>query len=164
LTPTASGFALTDSIGPLGTDHLSNIERVVFSDRATALDIDGHAGQVYRLYQVFDRAPDLAGEGFWIAALDGGTALSEAAGYFVASPEYAHLFGTAPTAVELVAALYRNVLHREPEAAGLAFWNAAIGGHHASAADALLAFTESAEHKAQVLPEIAHGIDFILFA
>jgi hypothetical protein len=35
--------------------------------RAVALDVDGAAGQAYRLYQAaFDRAPDKNGLGYWI--------------------------------------------------------------------------------------------------
>jgi serralysin len=54
-----------------GTDTLHAVERAQFDDLWVGFDIQGHAGQAYRLYQAaFDRAPDLSGLGFQINALD----------------------------------------------------------------------------------------------
>ena len=67
----SSGFgyvfvAAVDGTG--GFDTLLNIERLRFTDATLAFDTAGNAGQTYRLYQAaFNRTPDLAGLGGWIA-------------------------------------------------------------------------------------------------
>ena len=77
------GFAsgtINDNISLEGLDILTGISRLSFSDINIALDITLNPGVAYRLYKAaFDRAPDLAGLGFWIKALDNGeTALKMA--------------------------------------------------------------------------------------
>src|ERR1700730_43745 len=43
-----------------GVDTLNDVERLQFSDGVVAFDIQGNAGNAYRLYQAaFDRTPDL---------------------------------------------------------------------------------------------------------
>jgi hypothetical protein len=45
-----------------GVDKLVDVERLSFSDTMLAFDIEGNAGQAYRLYQAaFDRIPDKPG-------------------------------------------------------------------------------------------------------
>jgi len=86
-----------------GTVTATGFERVNFSDGSLALDINGDAGQAYRLYQAaLDRTPDAVGLGYWISALDGGTSLNTAAADFIASSEFQQLYGTTfPIALSL---------------------------------------------------------------
>lgn len=143
-------------------DTLTNIERVQFSDVTLAFDINGTAGQAYRLYQAaFDRTPDEAGLGYWIKALDQGMPLDQAAAGFVGSQEFTNLYGANPSDSQFVNALYQNVLHRAGDAGGVDFWMAAIEQHGETRAQVLGSFSESAENQAQVIGSIQHGIEFL---
>jgi hypothetical protein len=145
-------------------DLLTGIERIQFSDHALALDIDGHGGQAYRLYQAaFNRAPDNAGLGFWIAALDRGMSLQAAAGGFIASPEFQQKYGSNPSDADYVSQLYRNVLHRDGDASGTAFWLDALHNGH-SRAEVLAFFSESPENQAALIGQIGNGVAYTPYA
>lgn len=141
-------------------DTLTNIERLQFNDGAYALDIEGIAGQAYRLYQAaFNRTPDTAGLGFWIAHLDKGLSLSEAANFFINSPEFSATYGAAPADTDFVTLLYKNVLHRAPDTDGNKFWMDHL--HDGlSRADALKFFSESPENHDAVAKLIGNGFGF----
>ena len=146
-----------------GRDRLLGIERLVFSDGALALDTgpDDIAGQAYRLYRAaFDRTPDEAGLGFWIAAMDGGSKLAYVAGEFVRSEEFVKQYGAAPSNAELVTRLYRNILDREPEPAGYAYWLDMLDRKLIDLPTMLAQFSESAENRDGVAELIAQGITY----
>ena len=141
-----------------GDDSLLNMERLQFSDAFLALDLDGNAGQTYRLYQAsFNRTPDFAGLGGWIAAMDAGTTPVQVATSFMASDEFKSLYGASTTDAQFVALLYANALHRAAGAADVGYWVDQLKGAQ-TRAQVLIAFSESAENKASVLPNIATGI------
>ena len=160
VTRNADGTANVQDYGKPTGDVLISVERLLFADGAVALDIDGVGGQAYRMYQsAFGRSPDYAGIGLWMSAMDDGMSLKTVAQAFVGSAEFAQRYGSAPTDAEFVNLLYNNVLHRAPEPAGNTFWL----GHLAaglSRADALLAFSESAENTAAVAQVIANGFGY----
>lgn len=157
----ASGFSVIDQAGANGHDTLVNIERIRFSDGAVALDLDGAAGQAYRLYQAaFDRAPDLGGLGYWINGLDHGLTLTQVAGEFSKSKEFIDMYGANPSDAEFIDLLYQNVLHREPESGGFAYWMEVLGKQHLQREEVLAFFSESAENQAQVIGSIENGIGF----
>ncbi|WP_445775581.1 hypothetical protein, partial [Shewanella sp.] len=55
---------------------LKNVERVEFTDKIVALDIDGISGKAYRIYQAaFARTPDNGGLKYWINTMDTGHSL-----------------------------------------------------------------------------------------
>jgi len=84
-----AGFIATDITGHDGTIQLHEVERILFPDSAIALDIDGAAGEAYRIYKAaFDRAPDLEGLGYWINATDKGAGVTGVAGGFIGSVEF----------------------------------------------------------------------------
>jgi len=148
--------------GTDGDDFLNDIERVVFSDHAVALDIDGHGGQAYRLYQAaFNRTPDQDGLGFWIAAMDKGMSLQTVAHGFAMSPEFQAMYGSAPTDAQYVSQLYQNVLHRAGDASGTSFWLDALQHGH-SRDEVLTFFSESPENQAALIGKISNGITYIL--
>ena len=121
LTRTSSGMTAASAAD--GTDALINIERLQFTDKTLAFDLDGNAGQAYRLYQAaFDRVPDQGGLGYWIDQMDSGTGLSQVATGFINSAEFKALYGNNPSNAEFVTLLYDNVLHRAPDAGGYDFW------------------------------------------
>jgi hypothetical protein len=97
----------------------------------------------------FDRAPDLAGLNFWI---DTASSAAMVARGIVESDEWTGgaMHGLSDGA--FVASLYQQVLGRDGEPSGLAFWTARLAGPEGTAlsrADVLLAFATSAEHRAQ---------------
>ena len=153
--------------GPAGgvngqdTDTLSSIERIQFVDKSIALDIDGTAGQVYRLYQAaFNRTPDLGGLGFWIAGMDhDGVSLSGVSAGFINSAEFTSVYGANPTSSQIVTRFYENVLHRAPEQGGYDYWMYQVE-HGMQVTQVLTFFSESAENQAQVIGVIQNGIEY----
>jgi len=142
---------------------LIETERVLFRDAALAFDFEGIAGQAYRLYQAaFARTPDEGGLGFWIRKLDAGAGdLQWAARGFMASAEFASKYGQPGTVSNdaFISVVYRNVLNRNPDAGGFAFWNDKIA--NGMTRDNILAnFSESTENKANVAGTINDGIWF----
>lgn len=136
---------------------LVNVERVVAADWAVAFDVQGHAGQALRLYQAaFNRAPDSAGLGFQMNALDAGWGLHDIAQNFLDSPEFLRLFGNNAADDVFVTALYANVLHRAPDAAGFAYQLNAL--HFIDRAQLLVNFSESPENQANVIGATSGGI------
>lgn len=145
-------------------DNLSNVERVQFSDKSIALDINGTAGQAYRLYQAaFGRKPDLEGLGYWIKDMDKGSSLTTVAAGFFQSPEFQKLYGANPSTTTLITNFYQNVLHRAPDQAGFDYWNNQLSKGQITAAGALASFCESTENQAQVIGSIQNGVEFKLW-
>lgn len=148
-------------------DVLTDVERLSYLDeqritRYVALDVDGNAGQAFRLYQAaLDRAPDQLGIGFWMHQLDVGASLKAVADAFVSSAEFRSLYGAAPTNAEIVAKFYANILDRAPDATGAAFWTEALDSGKATLADVLVAFSESGEHVASLVGTLQHGIGYL---
>jgi hypothetical protein len=157
----ASSFTVTDNAGAGGVDTLLNVERIRFADAAVALDIGGNGGEAYRVYQAaFNRTPDSGGVGFWISMLDRGVSLESVAAGFVKSDEWASMYGANPTNAEVVHKLYTNVLHREPDAGGAAFWTHILDTKAANLAEVLVGFSESTENQAGVIDVIGQGFSF----
>ena len=162
ITEVAGGLRVVDLLGLGSTALLSGVERLRFLDAARAYDIDGIGGQVYRIYQAaFDRVPDRDGLGFWIAKADAGMALADITAGFVASAEFAALYGAAPSNAEIVARFYQNVLQRAPDAGGQAFWIDILDRQLAGVAEVLASFSESPENKLLVDAAIGQGFEYI---
>ncbi len=144
-----------------GKDLLSNIERLDFKDVTVAFDINGSAGEAFRLYQAaFDRAPDQAGLGYWIAQLDKGMSLTTVASQFVASNEFRLMYGANPSNLSIVRDMYENVLHRAPDSAGVNYWVNVLDSRSAALPDVLVEFSESQENFAQLIGVMEQGITF----
>ncbi|PXX41515.1 DUF4214 domain-containing protein [Undibacterium pigrum] len=157
-------WTITDLVGSDGTDQLIGIERLQFKDQALALDINGTAGQMYRLYQAaFDRKPDLVGLGYWINDMDKGASLTLVAAGFFLSPEFQKLYGVAPSNATLVGNFYQNVLHRAPDQSGFDYWLNQLNTGKISAAGVLASFCDSPENQALVAASIQNGIDYTLW-
>ena len=156
------GFSVIS--GEDGYDWLSGMERIKFGDTSLAIDIDGHGGQAYRIYQAaFDRAPDQAGVGYWIDRLDDGASRTAVARGFVDSQEFINLYDVNPTDLTFVTKLYANVLHRSPDGPGFDYWIGVLG-HGADRAEVLAAFSESPENILQVVGTIGNGFEYIPWA
>lgn len=152
-------FIVTDN-ATATVDTMLGVERLQFSDKSVALDTDGNAGTLYRLYQAaFDRTPDQQGLGFWLRAMDQGKALTDVASGFLSSPEAQKLYGNLD-ATNFLTQLYANVLDRKPDAAGLA-WHLNNLNHGVSMAQTLVGFSESAENVAKLVGVMTNGVDYI---
>lgn len=162
LQKTPTGWTVNSSTD--GTDVLQNVERLKFSDTRLALDIDGNAGQSYRLYQAaFNRKPDLGGLGDWITGMDNGMPLLQVASSFIASDEFKALYGANPSTTQFVTLLYANVLHRSPETEGLSYWRGQLDNQLQSRAQVLIGFSESTENQAALIGVIGGGIEYATY-
>ncbi|HYD80380.1 MAG TPA: M10 family metallopeptidase C-terminal domain-containing protein [Paucimonas sp.] len=135
---TAAGYTLVDKTGTAGTDLLSNIERLKFSDTTIELDYSDSVQQLYIAY--FGRPADGGALTNFSAALRTCGAPTDIQGLnaayatsapirslidaFGGSAESKNLY-TGDTAA-FVTAVFRNVLARTPNADGLQFWTDAI--------------------------------------
>lgn len=147
--------------GPEGNDTLRDVERLVFADITLAFDLDGNAGQVYRLYKAaFARTPDLGGLGGWIQAMDSGTALEQVANAFVSSDEFKSLYSANDSNEAFVKALYLNALGRAPAPEETPYWVHQLSTLTMSRAQMLVQFSESPENTEAVATLIAGGIAF----
>ena len=156
---------ITDNLGRDGTDTLLGIDRLWFADKHVALDVDGNAGDLYRLYQAaFDRKPDLAGLGYWIRALDNGADINVISSGFINAPEFNAMYGAAPSVDSVLTKFYQNVLHREPEKAGYEYWLDVVTNKGVSLNAVLVAFSDSAENQAQVIGSISGGIEYMFYS
>lgn len=157
----AAGVSVIDTTGQDGADTLFNVERLQFADQAMSLDTNGVAAQAYRIYQAaFDRAPDAAGLGYWIANMEKGASLASVAQAFIDSQEFRTMYGAQPSNTDMATKFYTHVLHRAPDQAGLDYWVKALDSHAIDAATALSGFSESAENVAQLTGTISHGIGY----
>lgn len=107
---------------------------------------------------------DRPGLNYWIDQREAGLTERDLATAFLQSAEFAAAFGDPDKLSDqaLVEVLYRNVLDREGEADGIAFWTGQVAQEEFDRADLLLAFAGSGENVAgspfvETLEEIAPG-------
>ncbi|GMG85133.1 hypothetical protein LNKW23_43490 [Paralimibaculum aggregatum] len=151
-----------------GMEHVDQIKRgvpgsgaVTDPDRMIDVEVaadhlglgltEAEAQEVALLYEAGldrDGEIDLPGLNFWIDAREGAFTMTQIAQFFLDSAEFAAGFGDPDTLTdaELVDQLYFNVLGREGDADGVAFWNAAVARDDFSRADLLYAFATSVEN------------------
>ena len=161
------GFYVRDNVSNRDDwDTLAEIERLEFETpeangaNRIALDIDGNAGQAYRLYKAaFNRSPDTAGLGYWIANLDEGMSLRIVSTAFIGSAEFQALYGVDTSNNKLIELLYNNVLSRDPDADGLNYWQGQLTAG-LSHSDLLVNFSESNENQENVIALIGNGIAY----
>lgn len=153
------GYTLSANGG--GSDTLLNIERIKFDDVSVAFDIYGTGGQAYRIYQAaFNRTPDKAGLGYWIDAMDRGMSLQAVSENFVNSKEFRDIYGSDPSNADVLQRFYANVLHREPDAAGYAYWLDIMNTKQSTNAQVLAQFGESAENQAALVGVLLGGFAY----
>lgn len=104
--------------------------------------------QIMRFYRaVLDREPDAAGMAYWHRLLTTGTDLTTIADSFATSVEFEQRFGVpqGPDGDErFLDQVYRNVLDRQPDGAGLRYWRELLQAG-VPRAQIVLWFSESAE-------------------
>lgn len=100
---------------------LPRIDLLHMGDGDLHFAADGIAAQIIRLYDaILDRPPDVPGLLYYIGVMRAGASLADVAAGFLNSPEFLARFGGLSNA-DLVTALYRVALGREPDAAGFAY-------------------------------------------
>lgn len=156
-------FTYTKADGSFAGVYLDSVERIHFTDQTLAFDIDGNAGQAYRLYKAaFDRAPDKEGLGFWIGVLDKGASLGSVAEGFVGSQEFKIINGTAPSNLDLVTSLYNHVLGRAPDPEGLNFWKTLLDKQTIDSSNLLISMSESSENQIALIGQMQFGIEYVI--
>lgn len=130
-----------------------------FDDSSAVFGKENSAARILRLYQAaFGRAPDAAGLRYWMGVLEQGEPLDAIAAAFAASAEYQGLYGKTPTAEATVNNLYKNVLRREGDAAGFAYWLGVLNQGIATAPQVLASFSESPENQKGTRDATENGV------
>lgn len=114
---------------------------------------DGPAIRLYTAY--FKRDVDM-GACYWSNQIRSAKmSLLGVSNFFVNSSEFINTYGAYTTdaeepgtdAAEFVALIYANVLDRDPEAAGFAYWTRQLQSQRKSPAEVMIGFSESSEFK-----------------
>ncbi|NLD77877.1 MAG: DUF4214 domain-containing protein [Acidimicrobiales bacterium] len=151
------------------TDDVYFGRRVDFV-RNLAEDAAQTGGPAYRLYTAyFSRIPDAKGLCFWSNALRTDWSLLNVSEFFVQSDEFIATYGEydpnggedSIDAAEFVSLVYRNVLDRDPDGAGAAFWTRQLQSERASAAEMLIGFSESPEFKNFMATKVGAGLAYL---
>nr|WP_225866308.1 DUF4214 domain-containing protein [Prochlorococcus marinus] len=144
-----------------GIDELTGVSSLSFADKDLSVldDLKGTfdqvtgkddvTGKTFRLYNAaFARFPDASGLEYWIRQRSSG-ANSErvVAQSFLGSAEFIELYGEDVSHANYVNNLYKNVLGREADTAGLNYWVGNLTNGIEERHEALLGFSESAENK-----------------
>lgn len=104
--------------------------------------------QMYRLYNAaFARFPDASGLRFWISQYANGSEYNSIAKSFIDSAEFKSRYGANSTNEDYSKNLYKNVLGRLPDAAGLLYWVNTLETGINSRENVLSGFAESIENK-----------------
>jgi len=120
------------------------------------LNADSHTLRDLTLlyHAVFHRAPDLGGLSFWANSGQSDSVIADA---FLQSQEWAALGNAQLDNTTFVQQVYRNILGREPDAAGLLFWVDHLNGNGGAGAisrtDMVLGAALSGEHAASLTTE-----------
>lgn len=140
-------------------DTIRGIEEIRFLDGREVFDAADRTAAITRMYQAaLGREPEQNGLHFWINNLQHGVPLADLATGFLSSPEFAARFGTGLSNSDFVTRIYQNVLARDPEPNGLAFWRGNLDSNQMTRGQVLAGISESAENRAGTTGQIAHGI------
>lgn len=162
ISKTADGYLVTDNRGSEAPRTVAATARLRFSDISLTFDLDGVPGQAYRLYRAaFARTPDVSGLGYWMGVLDRGYGLVNVAQGFVGSAEFINLYAGATTNSAIVTQFYKNVLNREGDAVGQAYWVNILDSKAASVAAVLASFSDSPENINATAAVVQNGIAYL---
>ncbi|WCO68899.1 trypsin-like serine protease [Iamia majanohamensis] len=117
-------------------------------------------GGVTRLYSAFFlRNPETAGLAYWWGQVNGGRSLQRIANIMAASSEFQARYGTL-TDGEYVDLVYQNVLGRDPDPDGRAFWVGELSSGRRSRGEVMAGFSESSEYRNENKPRVDVIISF----
>lgn len=102
---------------------------------------------VVRLYVAyFGRLPDPSGLRYWMGRRDAGLTVARISAVFADSSEFRSTYGSL-TNRQFVELVYRNVLDREGDAGGIAFWTGRLDRRVTSRGHLMASFSESSEYQ-----------------
>ena len=148
------------------TAVLSSVERLAFADQTLALDVTQMGATAHRMYlAALGRNADDEGLQYYTQAHASGATLLEAATGFVASAEFAQVYGD-PTDAGFLAQIYGNALGRAPDAGGLAYYLDVLAQLPGAAGRALVlaSFVESPEMQVKFAGVMDEGIPLLASA
>ncbi len=138
VTKSGNTYTVKDKTGTDGTDTLTNIESLKFTDLSVNLQIQSIAAaapladvqRISELYVAFfNRTPDADGLAYWIGQRAAGQSINQISESFYsigASPAFASLtgFSTSMKNEDFIHVFYKNVLGRPEgaDAGGLKYW------------------------------------------
>ena len=137
---TTSGYQVSDTWGTNGTDSLTQIESLQFSDKNINLLVQDKAAsmgsaqttQLLELYvALFNRVPDADGMSYWLDQVKAGQTFNQIAeSFYNAGVAYSQLTGFSSTMsnADFINVIYKNVLGRKngADAGGLSHWEGAL--------------------------------------
>lgn len=139
LSKSGNTYTVRTNTGTDGTDTLTNVESLKFTDLSVNLQVQGIAAaapladvqRISELYVAFfNRTPDADGMAYWIGQFAAGQTIAQISESFYsigASPTFASLtgFSTSMTNENFIDVFYKNVLGRTEgaDAGGLSYWN-----------------------------------------
>ena len=108
----------------------------------------GARGRVIRLYLAyFKRNPDHGGLAYWVGQLQAGTkTINDVSNNFASSNEFRTTYGKLSN-VDFVTLVYQNVLNRDPEPSGFAFWTGQLDQKLVVRGRVMTQFSESNEYR-----------------
>jgi uncharacterized delta-60 repeat protein len=110
-------------------------------------EFQGTIAPVARLYfAYFLRIPDYVGLNFWTDYYRAGNSLDAISNAFAGSAEFTNTYGALDNG-QFVDLVYRNVLGREPDAGGRAFWKNELDTGARTRGNVMLGFSESEEYR-----------------
>jgi Tol biopolymer transport system component len=152
-----AGRAPTTTEATTWRDRLVNGEvspDEVIADMAHSNAWSGRRGPVTRLYwSFFLRAPDLGGLDYWVAQNAAGKGLHPIAGQFAQAKEFKDTYGALSNSA-FVTLIYQNVLERDPDPAGLHYWNGQLTSGAITRGSLMVGFSESAEGRRFLAPPV----------
>ena len=111
---------------------------------SSTISIADQRMQISRLYLAYYlRLPDSEGLAYWMRQLSSGRSLTSISDAFAQSAEFKDRYGNLSN-VDFVRLVYRNVLQREADAAGLDYWTQRLAGRD-SRGRVMVGFSESPE-------------------
>ncbi len=154
LARTATGYTVTDNSGSGGTDTLTNVERLQFSDKKLALDLSptqpaGETAELIGAVLGHASLQDKQLVGQLLPFFDSGVTLQQAADILVNNGIMASLAGGADNK-SLVDLVYSNVIGHAPDPASEASLQGLLDSHQYSQAEFLYAIAASSFNQTNV--------------
>lgn len=140
----AGGLATWTSALQAGTATQAGMGTALVNSPEAGLVVEP-VNRLYRAY--FRRVPDAEGVRYWVWRLRGGANLGQVSAAFAGSPEFVGTYGSLNDR-QFVDLVYRNVLNRNADQAGLQYWIDQLAARRLDRGGVMVNFSESAEYRA----------------
>ncbi|MGE0329336.1 MAG: hypothetical protein AB7P37_01430 [Ramlibacter sp.] len=160
----ADGFRVADLGGAQGTDLLQGVERLAFTDRHVALDLDGNAGLAAKILSAVMGTAAIHNASYLgrvISLLDSGRSASQVADHVVDAA-----LGVPHTHESFVALLYANVTGALPDNTDLDYYTRLLDTGMASQSSLTLLAAQGGANLARIdlVGLGAHGLEYVPYA